>query len=282
VMLPYALDKRNAASVKRLLSYLKSCKDFTGGHACAALGMCHAAILFATIDEYEYFWKLHGADILDRQKEDGSFTPLPAGERTPEERGGDLSDAFHTLTLALPDAPWKWGQTGLPATSYGGYDAIIARAKAATEMGGQPPSMAKLAAINPQDRPNQLATNLTTHLHGLLRETKETKDQAWLPLLLDPYALCEVVGKSKGRVEVNMVIPPLVVSAVDAEARLMLSDRVLAQTKFRPDAKKALTRRLLIREDASASDVTLQIKWTWGGKSFTTSHPLVEAVLEAE
>ena len=282
VMLPYALDKRTTPAIRRLLAYLKACKDFTGGHASAALGMCHAALLFATIDEYRYFWKLHGSSIIERQNSDGSFTPLPAGERTPEERGGTLSDAFHTLTLSLPDAPWKWGQPGLPAIANGSYDAIAARAKAAVEQGHKAPSMQKLAAMNLKERQGLLTVALTSHLRGLLLETKESKDDAWLPMLMDPSAFCEVVGKSKSGMEIQLVVAPLVVTGLDGDAKLMHKDRQLAQTKFRQDNKKTLIKKLTVRDaaDIDLAEVTLQITWTWGGKTFTTTHPLVQAELK--
>lgn len=278
VMLPYALDRRTTQPVRNLLNYLRSCKDFTGGHGLAALGMCHSALLFATIDEYRYFWDLHGQSILARQKEDGSFTPLRPGERMTEEMDNDLSNAFTTLAIAVPEAPWTGSQTSAPATSNSSPHRIIARARVLEEMGKQPPSMAKLAAVDPNLPPKQLAELLATHAQAMVRETSDdaAEDADWLKSLLDPHALMHVIPAAGGRrkPEVSLAIGPQFLKGIQAQAKVMQGDKLLASVQLRPDPRNVTIRRIPLKKSAGvdAADVRVRIDWTWRGRRFTTEH----------
>jgi hypothetical protein len=280
VMLPYALDRRTTQPVRHLLDYLRSCKDFTGGHGLAALGMCHSALLFATIGEYRYFWNLHGQSILARQKEDGSFKPLRPGERMTDEMDNSLSNAFTTLSIAVPEAPWTWSQTSLPATSNASPQQIIARARVLAKTEGQPPSMKKLADADPNQPPKKLADLLSTLTPAMLRETTADKDKAkdtdWLKTLLDPHALLHVIPGAGGRTkpEVFLAIGPQTLKGMQAQARVMQGDRLLTSVALRPDPRKVTVRRIPLKK-ASAVDpaeVRVLIDWTWRGQRFTTEH----------
>lgn len=277
VMLPYALDRRTTPAVRRLLDYLRKCEDFTGGHASAALGMCHSALLFASIDEYNHFWKLHGKNILERQKEDGSFNALPPGERTNEERAGHLSDAFHTLTLALPDAPWKWRQKAMPDASYYSMRAILERARAYAEKTEETyPSIQELADIDPEMTPASQSRKATSLLRRALRESRENNDAQWLAEILDPYASCQVISKSSKSTELMIAVSPTFLKGLQAEAKIMLEgdDRVLRKTKITPKTTAMSAKAVSLRTDdvPSIDDVRIQIDWTWSGRTFTTTH----------
>lgn len=277
VMLPYALDRRTTPAVRRLLGYLRKCEDFTGGHSSAALGMCHSALLFASIDEYDHFWKLHGTSILERQKEDGSFTPLPPGERTNKERTGHLSDAFHTLTLALPDAPWKWRQKGMPDSSYYSMRAILERAKAYTEKAKETyPSIQELADIDPEMTAASQSRKATSLLRRTLRESRENNDAQWLVEILDPYASCQVISKNSKNIDLMITVSPTFLKGLQAEAKIMLDGdgRVLRKTNITPKATEMSMKTVSLRADdvPSIDNVHIQIDWTWSDRTFTTTH----------